>query len=52
MDRSGIQGCVLDILARARLVPNNEECEELNFFVAGQLKKKRVSDPEWKVRVQ
>jgi hypothetical protein len=42
----------LDILARARLVLNSEEFEELNFFVAEQLKKKTVSDPGWRVRVQ
>ena len=42
----------LDVLARARLVLTNEEFEELNFFVAEQLKKKTVSDPGWRVRVQ
>ena len=42
----------LDVLARARLVLTNEEFEELNFFVAEQLKEKTVSDPGWRVRVQ
>jgi len=34
------------------LVLTNEEFEELNFFVAEQLKEKTVSDPGWRVRVQ
>jgi len=42
----------LDVLARARLDLTNEEFEELNFFVAEQLKEKTVSDPGWRVRVQ
>ena len=42
----------LDVLTRGRLVLTNEEFEELNFFVAEQMKKKTVSDPGWRVRVQ
>ena len=42
----------LDVLARARLALNNEEFEELNFFVAEQLKEKKVSDPGWRVKIQ
>jgi len=42
----------LDVIARARLVLTNDEFEELNFFVAEQLKKKTASDPGWRVRVQ
>ena len=42
----------LDVLARARLALNNEEFEELNFFVAEQLKQKMVSEPGWRVKIQ
>ena len=42
----------LDVLARARLALNNEEFEELNFFVAEQLKEKIISDPGWRVKIQ
>jgi hypothetical protein len=42
----------LDVLARAKLALNNEEFEELNFFVADRLKAKTVSDLGWRVKVQ
>jgi hypothetical protein len=42
----------LDVLARARLALNNEEFEELNFFVTEQLKEKIVTDPGWRVKIQ
>lgn len=42
----------LDVLARARLALNNEEFEELNFFVSERLKEKMVSDLGWRVKIQ
>jgi len=42
----------LDVLAKARLVLNNEHFEELTFFVTENLKDEKVSVSGRKIRVR
>jgi len=42
----------LEILAKARLVLENEQFEELTFFVAERIKEERLSDAGRRIRVR
>jgi len=42
----------LEILAKARLVLNNEQFEELTFFVAERMKEEKISGSGRRIRIR